>query len=106
MPRHRDEEPEIRLRPPKPKVRNEGVMWAIAVNRMMHYARISRNRGGKNRGGSSPALNPERACFQRCAVRVSYSSNATAGQWRAHGRYVARERATVWRGSEVCRVRR
>ncbi len=31
---------------------------------------------------------------QRCAVRVTYSKNAVAGQWRAHGRYVARESAT------------
>jgi hypothetical protein len=31
---------------------------------------------------------------QRCAVRVLYSKNASKGQWRAHGRYVARESAT------------
>jgi hypothetical protein len=27
-------------------------------------------------------------------VRVSYSRNTTSGQWRAHGRYIARESAT------------
>jgi len=31
---------------------------------------------------------------QRCAVRVLYSRNTSNGQWRAHGRYVARESAT------------
>ena len=31
---------------------------------------------------------------QRVAVRVSYSVNKTPGQWKAHGRYVARESAT------------
>jgi len=31
---------------------------------------------------------------QRCAVRVLYSKNTSNGQWRAHGRYVARESAT------------
>ena len=31
---------------------------------------------------------------QRCAVRVTYSRNKNAGQWRAHGYYLARERAT------------
>jgi len=31
---------------------------------------------------------------QRCAVRVLYSKNTSKGQWRAHGRYVARESAT------------
>ncbi|HLK21386.1 MAG TPA: hypothetical protein VKT81_20685, partial [Bryobacteraceae bacterium] len=29
-----------------------------------------------------------------CAVRVTYLSNKTRGQWRAHGRYLARESAT------------
>lgn len=31
---------------------------------------------------------------QRCAVRVMYTSNKVAGQWRAHGRYIARESVT------------
>src|SRR6266542_3023102 len=31
---------------------------------------------------------------QRCAVRVTYSRNKNAGQWKAHGHYLARERAT------------
>lgn len=97
MPRRRDDEPEIRLRPPKPKVRNDGMVWAIAFKRIMHYARMSRNgSAGKGSGaGSSRAADPVRARFQRCAVRVSYSGNTTAGQWRAHGRYVARESATI-----------
>jgi hypothetical protein len=30
---------------------------------------------------------------QRCAVRVVYAPNRTPGQWRAHGRYIARESA-------------
>jgi type IV secretory pathway VirD2 relaxase len=33
--------------------------------------------------------------LQRCAVRVLYSRNTTRGQWRAHGRYIARESATT-----------
>ena len=32
--------------------------------------------------------------FQRRAVGVTYTKNSTRGQWRAHGRYVARESAT------------
>jgi Protein of unknown function (DUF3363) len=31
---------------------------------------------------------------QRCAVRVAYVRNKIAGQWKAHGRYLARETAT------------
>src|SRR3954465_1182156 len=95
MPRRRDDEPEIRFRPPKPKVRNDGMIWATAFKRIMHYARMSR-KGAGSRGAASPrGADPVRARFQRCAVRVSYSANTTAGQWRAHGRYVTRESASV-----------
>jgi len=31
---------------------------------------------------------------QRCAVRVTYVGNKASGQWKAHGRYLARESAT------------
>src|SRR6266542_5560009 len=31
---------------------------------------------------------------QRCAVRVTYSRNKNAGQWKAHGHDLARKRAT------------
>jgi type IV secretory pathway VirD2 relaxase len=31
---------------------------------------------------------------QQCAVRVIYVGNKTTGQWKAHGRYLARESAT------------
>src|SRR6266568_9362309 len=43
--------------------------------------------GGHARSGRSPMS-------QRCAVRVTYSRNKNAGQWKAHGHYLARERAT------------
>lgn len=92
MPHHRDDEPEIRLRPPKPKVRSDDRIWATVFKQITHYARISRNGSG---AGSSKPAHSVRARFQRCAVRVSYSANTTTGQWRAHGRYVARESATI-----------
>jgi hypothetical protein len=95
MPRHRDDEAEIRLRPPKPKARNDGRVWATVFKQITHYARISRKGTGQNGAGSPKLAHPIRARFQRCAVRVSYSANTTTGQWRAHGRYVARESATV-----------
>ena len=38
---------------------------------------------------------------QRCAVRVTYTRNKNAGQWRAHGHYLARERATEKREKKV-----
>jgi type IV secretory pathway VirD2 relaxase len=96
MARHGDDEREIRLRPPKPKVRNDGAVWAKAFKQIMHYARTSRKASRSGGGGSlSKATKPVRARFQRCAVRASYSRNATPGQWRAHGRYVERESATI-----------
>ena len=88
-----DDEREIRLRPPKPRLRrNEGAAWSSGFRLLMHYARTSRNAGnraavgGKTRGASS--------YHQRCAVRVTYLNNRTRGQWKAHGRYLARESAT------------
>jgi type IV secretory pathway VirD2 relaxase len=57
----------------------------------MHYARSSRKTGNRSTGGKGKA-----ACsyHQRCAVRVTYLNSKTRGQWKAHGRYLARESAT------------
>jgi type IV secretory pathway VirD2 relaxase len=57
----------------------------------MKYARNSRAGRRQQAGRARPAH------FQHCAVRVSYSSNRVAGQWYAHGRYVARESASLER---------
>jgi len=55
----------------------------------MKYARSSRA------GRRQQAARARPPHFQHCAVRVSYSSNRVAGQWYAHGRYVARESASL-----------
>jgi type IV secretory pathway VirD2 relaxase len=57
----------------------------------MHHARMS---GARKRGAGGSGVKRSRPYFQKCAVRVMYSKNSTAGQWRAHGRYIARESAT------------
>ena len=54
----------------------------------MYYARSSRKVG--NRGTSGGKMASTRPYLQRCAVRVTYLSNKTRGQWKAHGRYLAR----------------
>src|SRR3974390_1003535 len=98
MPRG-DDEKEFRLRPRKPRVsrnRNDSAVWAIGFKRMLHFARTSR-KGGSAREAPRP-FQPNRSHFQRCSVRVTYSRNVTAGQWRAHGRYVARESASYEEG--------
>src|SRR5438128_3540212 len=48
---------------------------------------------GGSGGGYSRSRRSQRLS-QRCAVRVTYSRNKNAGQWKAHGHYLARERAT------------
>src|ERR1700678_1509978 len=89
----KNDEREFRLRPRKPPARSERAAWASAYKILMHHARMSgtRKRRSVARGGG---LKRARPYNQRCAVRVTYAKSAVAGQWRAHGRYVARESAT------------
>ena len=86
-----DDEREMRLRPPKPRVtRNEGAAWSHGFKLLMHYARSSRMKGNRAPGGKGKAMRPY---HQRCAIRVTYLKNKIRGQWKAHGRYIARESA-------------
>src|SRR5882762_649912 len=59
----------------------------------MHHARMSRGQARRPAGLGTSAKRT-RSYNQRCAVRVTYAKNTTKGQWRAHGRYIARESAT------------
>src|ERR1700733_14737557 len=87
-----DDDRPIRIRPRKPPVaRREGAAWASGYRLLMHYARGSR-KSGRN-AGAQRATGAGRPNSQRCAVRVTYLNNRTRGQWRAHGRYLARESA-------------
>jgi type IV secretory pathway VirD2 relaxase len=91
-----NEEKEFRLRPrkpPVPKGQGEARNWSVAFKRIMHFSRMSRSGAGP-KTGVRIARSSAHARFQRCAVRVTYTRNATRGQWRAHGRYLARESAT------------
>src|ERR1700677_3146317 len=90
-----DEERKFRLRPGKPAARSERRVLATAYKIIMHYARMS----GVRKRRSSVGWKRSRPYFQRCAVRVVYSRNATAGQWRAHGRYLVRESVSFDGGS-------
>lgn len=93
MAKDRDKERKNRLRPPKPATRGERRIYASAFRIIMHHARMS---GGRRRRvtGFGASATRTRPYSQRCAVRVLYSKNSSNGQWRAHGRYVARESAT------------
>ena len=93
MGKNKDEEREFRLRPAKPPARGERRVYASAYRIIMHHARMS---GVRRRRviGFGTGRTHARPYSQRCAVRVLYSKNTSNGQWRAHGRYIARESAT------------
>src|SRR5882672_2441028 len=92
-----NDEPIIRLRPRKSKHGpNENPRKHAGVLRsMLRLVQMSK-RGKKARGtqGAGGNARANRTFNQRVAVRVSYSANKNPGQWKAHGRYVARESAT------------
>src|SRR6202171_3216685 len=60
---------------------------------MLRFVQMS-SRGRKVPGGTGGGARTPRLFRQRVAVRVSYSTNKNPGQWKSHGRYVARESAT------------
>ncbi len=64
----------------------------------MHYARSTSKRGIRRaHAGKERTARPYQ---QRCAVRVTYLNNRIRGQWKAHGRYLARESAAHASDSE------
>jgi hypothetical protein len=91
----RIDEPEFRLRPRKPRVgRDEAKAWSRSFKNLIHMVRMTSKptRPSRRYCGliDGPARRPH---LQRCAVRLTYSPNRVRGQWAAHGRYIARERA-------------
>jgi hypothetical protein len=84
-----EDERDFRLRPRKPRVAktNDTADAFVAVMRQARRLR---------RVGPGAMPHPHSIAHQqRCAVRILYSKNTTRGQWRAHGRYIARESATA-----------
>ena len=87
---------EFRLRPQPPKTpktksaARPGRTWSLAFKTVMHYAGMSRHLGTGGVANGGPSSSRFR---QRCAVRVTYSPNRVSGQWRAHGKYLARNSA-------------
>jgi type IV secretory pathway VirD2 relaxase len=88
-----DGEEEFRLRPHRaPKGgKSESFAWSVALRTVFRYASISRRRGASASNSSRPLTRKQ--FNQRCAVRITYVKNKVSGQWRAHGRYIARESA-------------
>ena len=84
----------IRLRPRRSKrnPNDDPRRFAGALGSFLRLVQMTRrHRGGKRRSSQS---RPSRLYGQRVSVRVTYSSNKNPGQWKAHGRYIARDTAT------------
>ena len=93
MAKKSDREADFRLRPHRPPKsgKSEATAWSVALRTVFRYASTSAR---KRAGSAAGSAKPRRQFNQRCAVRVTYTKNKIAGQWRAHGRYIARESAT------------
>ena len=68
--------------------------WSVALRTIFRYATGSARKKGGSAVGSADGRAWRRRFNQRCAVRVTYTPNRVAGQWKAHGRYLERESAT------------
>ena len=89
----------IRLRPRKSKHGpNENPRKYVgglrSVLRLVQMSKRGEETQSATRVGGRAARKPP-TLHQRVAVRVSYSANKNPGQWKAHGKYVARESATT-----------
>jgi transposase-like protein len=93
-------ENEFRLHPRRPRAAKTSSprVWSTAYIQLVYYVRRMRAR---KRGARAGPRTTARPYHQRCAVRVVYSKNTTRGQWKAHGRYIARESATQGRVGEA-----
>lgn len=91
MAKKADEPDEFRVRPSRPRAggQSETRAWSTALRTIVRYAGSSRRSKKSERSGANGGA--ARRFNQRCAVRTMYTANKTAGQWRAHGRYIARE---------------
>lgn len=93
MAKRADEGNDFRLRPNRPRSggKSESRAWSTALKTILRYAGTSRrSRAFRNSG---PGVRSRKQFSQRCAVRTMYTANKTPGQWKAHGRYIARESA-------------
>ena len=99
------DEKEFRLRPGRQRStgRRSVRMSCIACRVVRHYAGLIRASRCRKRivPGSAGGPGSRRSHYQRCAVRLMYAPNSTKGQWRAHGRYIARESARREQGPDA-----
>jgi len=89
----------IRLRPRRSKrnPNDDPRRYAGVVGSVLRFAQMT-NRARRRRSQSQSEPNRQfhssRLRSQRVSVRVTYAKNKNPGQWKAHGRYIARDTAT------------
>ncbi|WP_321473451.1 DUF3363 domain-containing protein [uncultured Paludibaculum sp.] len=88
-----DDGREFRVRPNRARSggQSEARAWSTALRTMLRYAGTSRRSKASVSAGTGAGM--RKKFNQRCAVRTMYTAIKTPGQWKAHGRYIARESA-------------
>ena len=94
-----NEGPPIRLRPrwSKRNPNDDPRRYAGVVGSVLRFAQMTnraRHRRSESQFESARQFRSSRLRTQRVSVRVTYAKNKNQGQWKAHGRYIARDTAT------------
>jgi type IV secretory pathway VirD2 relaxase len=94
-----NEGPPIRLRPRRAKrnPNDDPRRYAGVVGSVLRFAQMTnraRSRRSQSQSESGRQFRSSRLGSQRVSVRVTYAKNKNQGQWKAHGRYIARDAAT------------
>jgi type IV secretory pathway VirD2 relaxase len=102
-----NEGPPIRLRPRRSKrnPNDDPRRYAGVVGSVLRFAQMTnrtRRRRSQSQSESLRQFRSSRLGTQRVSVRVTYAKNKNQGQWKAHGRYIARDTAT--HGGDPSRV--
>jgi type IV secretory pathway VirD2 relaxase len=102
-----NEGPPIRLRPRRSKrnPNDEPRRYAGVVGSVLRFAQMTkraRRRSSQSQIEAIRQFRSSRLLSQRVSVRVTYTKNKNQGQWKAHGRYIARDTAT--HGGDPSRV--
>src|SRR5215469_1063907 len=97
MANNNDERP-IRLRPRRSRgnPNDDPRRYAGLVGSVLRFAQMTKRRRKGHANSQSQSRRPPSARLysQRVSVRVTYTNNKNAGQWKAHRHYIARDSAT------------
>src|SRR5215469_13315029 len=94
-----NEGPPIRFSPRRSKrnPNDDPRRYAAVVGSVLRFAQMTnraRRRYSQTQSESVRQFRSSRLGSQRVSVRVTYAKNKNQGQWKAHGRYIARDTAT------------